>query len=106
MANQRLTKTSVAALEPKEETYFVWDTGKGCIRGFGLRVLPSGRRVAVLQYRLKGAGRKGMARRFTIGEIGPDLKFFRAQQIAEQLRASVVNGGDPVRDVKAQALAS
>ncbi|TAL04926.1 MAG: site-specific integrase [Rhodospirillaceae bacterium] len=106
MANERLTKAAVEALKPEEETYFVWDTGKDCIRGFGVRVLPNGRRVAVLQYRLKGAGRKGTARRYTIGEIGPDLKFSKAQDIAEKLRASVINGGDPIRDMKTAAMAS
>ena len=109
MANKRLTKATVEALLPdkeKQQPYFVWDSGKGCIRGFGIRVLPSGRKVAVLQYRLKGAGRKGTARRYTIGAIGPGLKFSRAQAIAEELRASVVNGGDPVRDVKSAAIAS
>ncbi len=105
MATQRLTKATVEALKPAAGRYYVWDAGKGCVPGFGVQVLPSGKKVAVFQYRLKGAGRKATARRFTIGAIGSDLPFSQAEEHVEQLRASVKLGGDPVRDTKARALA-
>ena len=105
MATKRLTKATVEALRPTTGRYYAWDAGKGCVPGFGVQVLPSGKRVAVFQYRLKGAGRKATARRFTIGAIGSGLTFSKAVDHAEQLSASVKMGGDPVRDTRARALA-
>lgn len=104
MAIKRLTKSAVEGLKPGGGPYFVWDSGKGCVPGFGVKVLPSGAKVAVFQYRLKGAGRRASARRFTIGAIGPDPAFAKVVAHAKELRASVVLGGDPVRDTKAHAL--
>ncbi len=106
MANKRLTKASTEALKPDNREYFVWDEGPGAVPGFGIKVLPSGRRVAVFQYRLRGAGRTGWARRFTIGTLGPGLTFSRAKAMADELRASKVIGGDPVHDTKAKARAA
>ena len=105
MANKRLTKATTTALKPQGKEYFVWDEGAGAVPGFGIKVLPSGRQVAVLQYRVKGAGRKGTARRFTIGTLGPGLTFARAKVMADGLRAAKVNGGDPVHDTRAKAQA-
>ena len=48
----KITKRLVDALEPRPAEYFVWDSE---IPGFGLRVLPSGRKGYVVQYR---AGRR------------------------------------------------
>jgi integrase len=106
MASNRLTKATTEALKPREREYFVWDVGAGSVQGFGIKVLPSGRQVAVFQYRLKGAGRRGWARRFTIGTLGPGLSFTSAKAMAEELRASKVIGGDPVHDTKAKAQAA
>ena len=106
MATKRLTKATVEALKPGNRPFVVWDNGAGAVAGFGVKVLLTGRKVFVFQYRLKGAGRAGKARRFTIGTYGPGLTFSHAKDIAEQLRASVVSGGDPVHDTKAKALAA
>ena len=106
MASNRLTKATAEALKPREREYFVWDVGAGSVQGFGIKVLPSGRQVAVFQYRLKGAGRSGWARRFTIGTLGPGLSFSRAKTMAAELRASKVTGGDPVHDTKERAQAA
>ena len=105
MTTKRLTKATVEALKPAKGVYFVWDTGTGSTRGFGIRVLPTGRKVAILKYRLRGAGRKGTARWFTIGELGPGLTFAKAKKTAQERHADVVAGGDPARDSKARALA-
>ena len=53
----KLTKRIVDAAEAQAAEYFVWDSD---IPGFGLRVLPSGRKGYVVQYR---AGRR--SRRIT-----------------------------------------
>jgi len=55
----KLTKRTVEAAEVKVSEYFVWD---GQLPGFGLRVLPSGRKGYVVQFR---AGRR--SRRISLG---------------------------------------
>lgn len=59
----RLTKGTVDAAEPTGQEYFLWDTD---LRGFGLRVLKSGRKSYVIQYRTGGRG--GPTRRKALGE--------------------------------------
>lgn len=55
----RLTKRIVDAAEIRASEYFIWDDD---IPGLGLRVLPSGRKGYVVQYR---AGRR--SRRISLG---------------------------------------
>ena len=55
----KLTKRIVDAADTRNAEYFVWDSE---IPGFGLRVLPSGRKGYVVQYR---AGRR--SRRISLG---------------------------------------
>ncbi len=60
----RLTKRSVdAATPPESGQAFLWD---GELRGLGVRVMPSGKRTFVLQYRT-GDGR---SRRIKLGVYG------------------------------------
>jgi hypothetical protein len=44
----KLTKTTIEKIQPGERDVFLWDD---TLQGFGLRVLPSGKRSFVLQYR-------------------------------------------------------
>jgi hypothetical protein len=55
----KLTKRAVDAAEIREREYFIWDED---LPGFGLRVLPSGRKRYIIQYR---AGRR--SRRISLG---------------------------------------
>ncbi|WP_377807980.1 Arm DNA-binding domain-containing protein [Azospirillum sp. A29] len=45
----KITKRLVDSLGPGERDLFVWDTG---LKGFGLKVTPSGSKVYLIQYRL------------------------------------------------------
>ena len=51
----KLTKRVVDAAEVRASEYFIWDEE---LPGFGLRVLPSGRKRYIIQYR---AGRRPVA---------------------------------------------
>ena len=44
----KLTKRTIEALAPRDVDYIAWDND---IPGFGVRVMPSGRKSFVLQYR-------------------------------------------------------
>ena len=58
----KLTKRIVDQSKPGTGQIFVWDTD---VPGFGLRVLPSGQRSYVIQYRARGR-----SRRMTLGKHG------------------------------------
>ena len=47
----KITKRLVDGLAAKATDYFVWDDE---LAGFGIRVLPSGRKAYVVQYRAGG----------------------------------------------------
>lgn len=60
----KLTKTSIDALTiPEKGQAFLWDSE---LRGFGVRVIPSGLKAFVLQYR----NEEGRSRRIVIGWYG------------------------------------
>ena len=51
----RLTKRSIEALAPRGIDYIAWDRD---VPGFGVRVMPSGRKSFVLQYRVGRRSRR------------------------------------------------
>ena len=62
MAKIKITKRSVEALKVTSKDYIAFDTD---IPGFGVRVMPSGKRFFLVQYR-----RHGRTRRVMIGQFG------------------------------------
>ena len=86
----KLTKTAVDKAQPAEKEYFLWDDG---LKGFGLRVTPSGAKSFLFQYRV-GGGRGATLRRAKIGAYGT-LTPAQAREIAERWAAEVAQGGDP-----------
>jgi len=58
----KLTKRSVEALCTEAKDYLIWDRD---LRGFGVRVYPSGKKTYLVRYRV---GRR--TRRITIGQHG------------------------------------
>ncbi len=88
---RRITKRSVDAAKPAAKRYYLWDTD---LTGFGLMVTPAGKKSYVLQYRRPGVGRRGNARRITLGAHGaltPD----QARKLAADELLAVKSGADP-----------
>ncbi len=91
----KLTKTSVEAEKPTDKERFVWDTE---LKGFGLKVFPTGAKSFVLQYRTP----EGRTRRYTIGRLSDSLTTDQARKVAKGLLADVTRGGDPQGAAKAR----
>ena len=82
----KLTKRSVEALPVRDQDYITFDAE---VNGFGVRVLPSGRRSYLVQYR---AG--GRTRRIAIGQHGA-VTVEQARKRAKELLGSVAAGQNP-----------
>ncbi len=89
MAKGRINKSSVDDLQPGSGEVLLWDDK---IAGFGVKVMPTGTKTYLFQYRL--GGRAGRTRRVTIGKHG-SLTPDRARKQAEELAALVSSGIDP-----------
>ena len=86
-APKRLSKRVADAAKPEGREYIVWDTD---LRGFGLKVLPSGRKSFLLKYRTKAGDRRKPA----IGAYGA-ITTDEARGIAKGWLADIAKGGDP-----------
>jgi hypothetical protein len=85
----KITKRSVDATGPRGKEFFIWDEE---LKGFGLRVYPSGRKMYLAQFR---AG--GRLRRVNIGLHGaltPDAARSEAMKHLSEVRL----GGNPADD--------
>lgn len=85
-----INRTLVSTISPTNKRQFVWDDGKGAVKGFGLIVQPSGAMSYVFQYR----NCEGQTRRLSIGKAS-NITAEQARQIAKGLAADVVKGSDP-----------
>ena len=84
----RLTKRTIDALKPvRLRDTFLWD---GELRGFGVRVKPSGTKTFMIQYR----NLEGRTRRCVIGQYGV-LTVEQARDLAQKKLAAVIDGADP-----------
>jgi integrase len=102
MAVKRITKRTVDALAAPSRDLFVWDDE---LAGFGVKMTPAGRKTYVLQYRLPGLGRRGFAKRVSLGEHGvltPD----EARKLARRELARVAQGFDPSAERTARKAAA
>lgn len=90
----KLTKSSIKALVATVKPVSYFDTE---LKGFGLKVFPSGERRWIFEYR-PGAGGRGVAkRRMVLGgadTITPD----EARDLARKAQAQVRLGADPVEE--------
>ena len=91
MTTGKITKRIVDDAEPRTVRYTIFDTE---VRGFGLRIFPSGQKSWVFEYKGVEGGRKATTKRVTIGrvtEFTPD----EARKLADRFRARVKVGQDP-----------
>lgn len=93
-----LTKTLVERIQPTDRDIFEWDDR---IKGFGVRVKPSGVRSYIVQYR----NLHGRSRRITIGKHGR-WTAEEARKHARLLLGQADRGEDPVEDKMAARSAS
>src|SRR5262249_5524996 len=91
----KLTKRLVDALRPDctGRDVFKWDAGDGALKGFGVRVKPSGVASFVVQYR----NQEGRTRRLALGRVG-ELTPDEARQLAADRLKEVRKGADPSAD--------
>ncbi|MAF61688.1 MAG: integrase [Blastomonas sp.] len=93
MTPVKLNKRSVDSLLPPSKGQAVlWDTE---VRGYGVRVLPSGTKTFILQYR----NPEGIQRRINIGRYGV-LTVDQARDQAKLFLASVIKGEDPADETR------
>jgi integrase len=88
----KLSKRVVDALRPNPDgkDVFVWDSGDGALKGFGVRMKPSGTGAYIVQYRTA----EGRTRRLALGKVGtltPD----EARTLARDKLVAVTKGADP-----------
>ena len=82
----KLTKRSVEAAEPRDKDYIIFDSE---LPGFGIRILPSGKRSYLVQYRVGRA-----FRRMALGQHGI-LTTEKARAEALKVLAATKEGKDP-----------
>ncbi len=90
----RLTKRTANAAEPGAKRYTLFDDE---LKGFGLRVVPSGEKSWIVEYRPNGGGSSVGKRRLTLGLVGkvaPD----EARCGAKHVIAGARLGADPERE--------
>ena len=92
-----ITKRSVDAAVPGTRDAFVWDDR---LKGFGLKVTPTGSKVYLVQYRTGGRGTP--TKRVTIGRHGAPWTPDQARDRAKAILGKVANGGDPAAEKRAE----
>ncbi len=83
----KLTSRSIKTLEPSPKAFEVVDTE---LKGFLLRVQPTGRKTFYYSYRSQDGQRK----RIKIGTLGSELSLQQARDVALQHAAKVASGED------------
>ena len=91
----KLTKTTVESEQPSDKERFIWDAE---IKGFGLKIFPTGAKTFVFQYRTP----EGRTRRHTIGKYSDTLTADQARKRAKDYAYEVHAGRDPMGDKQAR----
>ncbi|MEW9806426.1 tyrosine-type recombinase/integrase [Mesorhizobium marinum] len=90
----KITKRVVDTLKPKDKPFVVYDDS---LKGFGVRVMPSGTASYVVEYRPDGGGRLTNKKRMAIGRVG-ELTPDEARELAKDRLGDVRKGHDPLAD--------
>lgn len=91
----KLAKTTVDSAQPGDKESFIWDTE---LKGFGLKVFPTGAKTFVYQYRTP----EGRTRRYTIGKYSNTLTADQARKRAKEIEHKVRSGIDPMGEKQAR----
>ena len=94
MTTARITKRLVDRLEPKQRRFVIFDTE---LKGFGVRVTPTGNASYIVEYRPSGGGRNTAKKRMNIGRVG-EITPHQARNIARDKLTDVRKGNDPLAD--------
>lgn len=88
----KLSKKHIdAAIADEGKPKYLWDQN---LAGFGVKVLPTGKKRYVVKYRAYGGGRAATQRWMTIGTHG-EVPLETAKDHAQQILAAVKRGEDP-----------
>lgn len=93
----KLTKRVIDGLTPQPKDYFVWDDE---LKNFGLRVLPSGQKTFLVQYRSGGR-----TRRVKVGRYGA-VTAEQARREAHRVLGEVASGENPAEAISEYRRAS
>src|SRR6266516_4388845 len=91
----KLTRRSIEALEPRPKPYTAFDPE---VKGFGVRVHPTGRKVWVIEYRAGGGGRGVAKTRHAFATLAEVPTPEEARKRARILLGRVREGRDPARE--------
>jgi integrase len=97
----KITKRTVDALKPRAKLYVAFDAD---VKGFGCRVMPSGLKSYILEYRPGAGGRGTATKRLTLGRHGA-MTAEQARDAALDALARIRLGDDP-QEEKAHRRAS
>jgi integrase len=87
----KLSKRIVEGAAIRPSDYFLWDEA---MSGFGVRVMPSGRKSYLIQYR-----KAGRTRRVSLGTHGK-ITLDQARTKAKRLFGVIADGGDPAAELE------
>jgi integrase len=88
----KLTKRTVDAASPRERRFEVWDAE---MKGFGLRVEPSGVKTFIIRYRAGAGGRAAPKRFMSLGRYSEAFTPEQARRRARELLGAAARGDDP-----------
>lgn len=92
MPAARLTTRTVDSAKARAKPYILYDDE---VRGFGLRVMPSGFKSWIVEYRPAGAGRSANKKRMALGSCSA-LTAAQARKLAKDTLAGIRGGQDPL----------
>jgi len=90
----KITKTLIDGLRPKNTQYLIHDTQ---LKGFGVRVTPTGYKSFIIDYRPGEGGRRVLKKRMVIGVVGK-ITCEQARAIARKKLAQVQLGKNPAAE--------